>query len=297
MEIGVARLSSFYRIGSHEQARNVGKYIGRIRSCVHHRQLSPFLQSLVACFLQSLVASNLFPLFAAGVHLPSSATVDRIKEVSNKLFDDVSALFHHLDNGMLPINVPIPVHQARKKLADIFASIIASGKKANDLLQCFIDSKYKDGRPTSESEFITGLLLYGQHTSSITSTWTGAYFYATPNTCQPCWRSRRGLCKYMKTRFITTLEVLYKCIKKALRLHPPSIMLLPREDKGKEGNEYDTPKGHIVATSPAFANRLPRIYKDPERFAPRRDEDKSSGAGAICLSSDQGDMEPSAQKL
>ncbi|KAG6421561.1 hypothetical protein SASPL_118118 [Salvia splendens] len=74
------------------------------------------------------------------------------EEVSNKLFDDVSALFHHLDNGMLPINVPIPVHQARKKLADIFASIIASGKKANDLLQCFIDSKYKDGRPTSESE-------------------------------------------------------------------------------------------------------------------------------------------------
>ena len=27
----------------------------------------------------------------------------------------------------------------------------------------------------------------------------------------------------------------------------------------KEGNNYMIPKGHIVATSPAFANRLPYI--------------------------------------
>jgi len=49
-----------------------------------------------------------------------------------------------------------------------------------------------------------------------------------------------------------------------------------------EGKEYDIPKGHIVATSPAFANRLSDIYKnpdsyDPDRFAPGRDEDKVAG--------------------
>ncbi|XP_057796304.1 sterol 14-demethylase-like, partial [Salvia miltiorrhiza] len=87
---------------------------------------------------------------------------------------------------------------------------------------------------------------------------------------------------------LAEMEVLYRCIKEALRLHPPLIMLLRSSHsdftvKTKEGAEYDIPKGHIVATSPAFANRLPHIYKDPEtydpdRFAPGRDEDKAAGA-------------------
>ncbi|CAH2072122.1 unnamed protein product, partial [Thlaspi arvense] len=113
------------------------------------------------------------------------------REVRDQLSDDVSTLFHDLDKGMLPISVlfpylPIPAHRcrdrARAKLAQIFSKIIASrkrsGKSENDMLQCLIDSKYKDGRETSESE-VTGLLIAalfaGQHTSSVTSTWTGAY--------------------------------------------------------------------------------------------------------------------------
>lgn len=92
---------------------------------------------------------------------------------------------------MLPISVifpylPIPAHRkrdrARKKLADIFTKIIhsrkQSGNKEADMLQSFIESRYKDGRSTTEGE-VTGLLIAalfaGQHTSSITSTWTGAY--------------------------------------------------------------------------------------------------------------------------
>ncbi|GFZ20998.1 similar to CYTOCHROME P450 51G1 [Actinidia rufa] len=91
-------------------------------------------------------------------------------EVRNKLFDDVSALFHDLDSGMLPISVifpylPIPAHrrrdQARKKLADIFAKIIAAQSEVTGLL--------------------IAALFAGQHTSSITSTWTGAYLLSNKN--------------------------------------------------------------------------------------------------------------------
>ncbi|KAL0421648.1 UNVERIFIED_CONTAM: Sterol 14-demethylase [Sesamum latifolium] len=230
------------------------------------------------------------------------------EEVRNKLFDDVSALFHDLDNGMLPISVifpylPIPAHrrrdQARKKLADIFANIIASrkqtGKTQNDLLQCFIDSKYKDGRSTTESE-VTGLLIAalfaGQHTSSITSTWSGAYLMRNPKFMSAVVDEQKNIMQKHGNKIdydtLSEMEVLYRCIKEALRLHPPLIMLLRSSHsnfsvKTKEGIEYDIPKGHIVATSPAFANRLPHIYKDPDtydpdRFAPGRDEDKAAGA-------------------
>ncbi|KAM7477650.1 hypothetical protein LguiA_025863 [Lonicera macranthoides] len=230
------------------------------------------------------------------------------EEVRNNLFDDVSALFHDLDNGMLPISVifpylPIPAHhrrdQARKKLSQIFGNIINSrkqtGKCENDVLQCLIDSKYKDGRPTTESE-VTGLLIAalfaGQHTSSITSTWTGAYLLCNKGYLSKVVEEQKNIMKKHGNKvdhdILSKMEVLYRCIKEALRLHPPLIMLLRSSHsnfsaKTREGREYDIPKGHIVATSPAIANRLPHIFKepdnyDPDRFSPGREEDKAAGA-------------------
>ncbi|KAB5564766.1 hypothetical protein DKX38_004820 [Salix brachista] len=230
------------------------------------------------------------------------------REVRDKLFDDVSALFHDLDNGMLPISVlfpylPIPAHrrrdQARKKLAGIFSNIINSrklaGKSENDMLQCFIDSKYKDGRSTTESE-VTGLLIAalfaGQHTSSITSTWTGAYLLRHNEYLSAVLEEQKNLMKKHGNKvdqdILSKMDVLYRCIKEALRLHPPLIMLLRSSNSDfsvttRDGKEYDIPKGHIVATSPAFANRLPHVFKDPERydpdrFAAGREEDKAAGA-------------------
>lgn len=230
------------------------------------------------------------------------------REVRDKLFDDVSALFHDLDNGMRPISVifpylPIPAHRrrdrARARIAEIFSTIInsrkVSGKSEDDMLQCFIESKYKDGRPTTDGE-ITGLLIAalfaGQHTSSITSTWTGAYLLRFKQYLAAALDEQKKLMKKHGDKvnhdILAEMDVLYRCIKEALRLHPPLIMLLRQSHadftvKTKEGTEYDIPKGHIVATSPAFANRLPDIYKDPDtydpdRFAPGREEDKVAGA-------------------
>lgn len=229
------------------------------------------------------------------------------REVRDKLFDDVSALFHDLDNGMLPISVivpylPIPAHrrrdQARKKLAAIFANIIASrkqsGKPENDMLQCFIESRYKDGRLTTEAE-VTGLLIAalfaGQHTSSITSTWTGAYLLRHKEYMSAVLEEQKKLMekhgKKVDHDILSEMDVLYRSIKEALRLHPPLIMLLRSSHSDfsvetREGKQYDIPKGHIVATSPAFANRLPHVFKDPDRydpdrFAPGREEDKVAG--------------------
>jgi|UniRef100_A0A2N9FAW8 sterol 14-demethylase len=230
------------------------------------------------------------------------------REVRDKLFADVSALFHDLDNGMLPISVifpylPIPAHRrrdrARKKLSEIFANIIASrkhaGKSENDMLQCFIDSKYKDGRPTTELE-VTGLLIAalfaGQHTSSITSTWTGAYLLSHKKYLSAVLEEQKNLMQKHGNKvdhdILSEMDTLYRSIKEALRLHPPLIMLLRSSHSDfsvttRDGKEYDIPKGHIVATSPAFANRLPHIFQepdryDPDRFAIGREEDKAAGA-------------------
>lgn len=163
------------------------------------------------------------------------------------------------------------------------------------MLQCFIDSKYKDGRPTSDGE-ITGLLIAalfaGQHTSSITSTWTGAYLLRYKEYFSAAVEEQKTLMKKYGDKvdhdILSEMDILYRCTKEALRLHPPLIMLLRYSHsdfsvKTREGKEFDIPRGHIVATSPAFANRLPHIYKDPDRydpdrFAAGREEDKAVGA-------------------
>lgn len=138
--------------------------------------------------------------------------------------------------------------------------------------------RYKDGRPTTEAE-VTGLLIAalfaGQHTSSITSTWTGAYMMRHKNFFTAAVEEQKEILKRhgdsIDHDILAEMDVLYRCIKEALRLHPPLIMLLRQSHSDftvttKEGKVYDIPKGHIVATSPAFANRLPHIYKDPNRY-------------------------------
>ena len=162
------------------------------------------------------------------------------------------------------------------------------------MLQCFIDSKYKNGRGTTDNE-ITGLLIAalfaGQHTSSITSVWTGAYLLRHKNYLSSVVDEQK---KIMLTHgdkvnhdILSEMDTLHRSIKEALRLHPPLIMLLRQSHvdfsvKTKDGAEFDVPAGDIVATSPAFANRLPHVFKDPDsfdpdRFGPDREEDKAAG--------------------
>ncbi|TKW00933.1 hypothetical protein SEVIR_8G145600v4 [Setaria viridis] len=231
------------------------------------------------------------------------------REVRENLFDDVAPLFHDLCTGMQPISfifpyLPIPAHRrrdrARARLGEIFSTIIKSRKASGrseeeDMLQFLIDSKYKDGRNTTEEE-ITGLLITtvfgGFQTSSIASTWTGAYllqlkqFFATAVEEQIQVMKRHG----DRTDYdvVSEMHFLHRCIKEALRLQPPIPMLLRQSHcdftvTTKEGKEFDIPKGHMVASPLAFANRLPHIYSnpdsyDPDRFAPGREEDKAAGA-------------------
>ncbi|PHU17434.1 hypothetical protein BC332_13129 [Capsicum chinense] len=119
------------------------------------------------------------------------------------------------------------------------------GKAENDMLQCFINLKYKDGRPITEGE-ITGLviaaLFTGQHTSFITSTWTGAYL----------------LCN---NKYMSAVVDEQKNLMK------------------KYGNKVD----HDILSEKEVHYRLPHIYKDPDtydpnRFAPGREEDKVAEA-------------------
>mmetsp|Transcript_15100 Transcript_15100/g.22470 ORF Transcript_15100/g.22470 Transcript_15100/m.22470 type:complete len:221 (+) Transcript_15100:1-663(+) len=150
--------------------------------------------------------------------------------------------------------------------------------------------KYKDGGQATNDE-ITGLLIAllfaGQHTSSISSTWTLSMCLLNPEILGRV-RNEQELVVGGKDAPIDfeklgNLELLHNCMKEALRMFPPLIFLMRYAKKSftvpANGKEYTVPKGHIVVSSPAVAMRIPTVFKepskfDPDRYAPPREEHK-----------------------
>nr|QKY15112.1 sterol 14 desaturase (STE14) [Polytomella parva] len=230
------------------------------------------------------------------------------REVREQMFERVSELLHELDEGMVPLSVffpylPIPPHQkrdrARKELSSVFSKIIrarrASGAREEDVLQQFIDARYQNvynGRALTEEE-ITGLLIAvlfaGQHTSSITTSWTGIFMNAyKKNGWDPAVTEQKAiLAKHgneLSFDILQDMEVLQRCIMEALRMHPPLLLLMryaraPFNVTTSSGKDYVVPKGDVVVVSPNFSHMLPHLFErpesyEPDRFTAPRDEDK-----------------------
>lgn len=231
-------------------------------------------------------------------------------DVRENLFKEVSKLYHDLDQGVTPLsvflpNLPTPNHhrrnEARKEMSRLFSKVIKNRRDnpdqkhsdGTDILSIFMDIVYKDGRKISDDE-VTGLLIAllfaGQHTSCITSTWTSLFIMRDPAIMKRVIEEQNAIFKddpdaALDYDHLNHMELLHNCMKEALRLCPPLILLLRKAMKDipvkAKGKSYKIPKGDIVLISPSVGMRLPEVFTDPEsfdpdRFAPGREEHKSS---------------------
>ncbi|KAE8792444.1 Obtusifoliol 14-alpha demethylase [Hordeum vulgare] len=238
-------------------------------------------------------------------------------EIKGKNLQEVSRLLHELfENSFHMINLffphlPIPQHrrrgEARGRLGEILHEIVRSrrritparfaddgGDDEGDVLQYFIDSKYSNGRSMTDSEIVgllIAILFAGQHTSSSTSTWTGACLLSHQKYMAAAREEQKQIIEqngepidYITLSKMGTLRC---CIKEALRLYSPTPILLRHAHKSftvqtRDGMEFEIPEGHDLACSVAVSNKLPYIYKnpnmyDPYRFSLGREEDKTGG--------------------
>uniref|UniRef100_A0A453DQS5 Cytochrome P450 n=1 Tax=Aegilops tauschii subsp. strangulata TaxID=200361 RepID=A0A453DQS5_AEGTS len=183
------------------------------------------------------------------------------EEVRSKMLREAATHLRELNDGMRLVTIlfphlPIPAHRrrdrARARLGEIFSDMVRSrreaGRPVDDMLQCLIDSRYKDGRATTDTE----------------------------------------LGDRVDYEVLQEMETLHRCIKEVLRLHPPAMMLLRHARRSftvrtREGDEYEVPAGRTIASPLLIHNRLPQVYRDPERyepgrFCPGRGEDGAGGA-------------------
>ena len=248
---------------------------------------------------------DLLPTMADLTILTASATLHG-PEVRKHLYKDVSRLFAELDKGISPLSIlfpyaPTPAHKGRdrahKGMIELFSNVIrerrakqaqegAKAKKGVDMLQKLMDSTYKDGTPVPEHE-IAGLLISalfaGQHTSSITVTWTllfllsdkkkgGKWLQKVLNELRAVESSPGNFAKgKISHEEVFKMDILHACIKEALRLFPPLIFLMRRVvNKPLDVCGYTVPVGYNVWVSNAVAQRLPEVFENPDVYDPSR---------------------------
>lgn len=230
-------------------------------------------------------------------------------DVRENMYTQVADLYHDLDQGVQPIsvffpNAPIMAHRkrniARKKMVELFSKVIKQRRSESkevtiaadrtDILQVFMETKYKDGTPLSDDE-ITGLLIAllfaGQHTSSITSSWTSMFITKDRDIFRRVVQEQKDLIgsdgAELTYEVVDKMELLHNCMREALRMHPPLVLLMRKCKKDvvikAKGKEYVVPEGDTVMVSPSVGMRLPDVFTnpdtfDPDRYAPGREEHK-----------------------
>ncbi|ETV98107.1 hypothetical protein H310_08851 [Aphanomyces invadans] len=215
-------------------------------------------------------------------------------EVREHLFKEVSSLYCDLDGGTTAFSfffpyAPTPAHQrrdaARTKMMQLFAGVIKarreSGKRADDILDTFMNSEYKDTPGVNiPDDHIVGLLIAllfaGQHTSSLTLTWAVIELtLLQPGMIDKILEEQKQVLGDAGNDGLTfdnlnNMPVLHACIKETLRLTPPLIFLMRKVMKDITCGEYTIPAGHIVFSSPAAANRLSDFWSNPDSYDPMR---------------------------
>ncbi|KAG0530381.1 hypothetical protein BDA96_05G181200 [Sorghum bicolor] len=230
------------------------------------------------------------------------------KEFREQMMGETWTLFYQLfDNGTRLTSVlfpyaPLPSNRrrdkARAKLSKILTQIVQSRRGSDhvedDVLQILTNSKYKDGRPTTEEE-VVGLIIFvvltGLHSSNTTSTWTGALLLNNPRWSMAAVEEQQQIMQkhgcHLDYNVFLEMEILHNCIKEVVRLHPVPPLSIRKAHKAfsvrtRDGTEYEIPGGHTIVSPTLLNGSIPHIYKnpnvfDPDRFGPGREEDRVGG--------------------
>eukprot|EP00501_MAST-03F_sp_TOSAG23-6_P001792 GSMAST32.ASY1.ANO1.1870.1 assembled CDS len=233
--------------------------------------------------------------------LTASATLHG-PDVRQKLHKQVSHLFRQMDEGISPLSIvmpylPTPAHRRRdaahRKMVKLFAGVIRDRRKAErlaakttsnktspptDILHKLIHAKYKDGTRVPGHE-IAGMLIAalfaGQHTSSVTVTWT--ILFLLDNHRKHEKENIEGknnlFCNGKVTHDdVSKMKILHACVKESIRMFPPLIFLMRRVVKKPLDVEgFKVPVGHNVMYVLCFFNfELPEVFENPNTWLPGR---------------------------
>lgn len=214
------------------------------------------------------------------------------KEVREKLDTTFAKLYHDLDDGFQPINFmlpwfPLPQNRrrdtAQRKMTQIYTDIIKARrskqkeKDSEDMIWNLMNSVYKDGTPVPDAEtahMMIGLLMAGQHSSSVTSSWIMLHLAAQPEIMEELYQEQLNVLGDNALTYdnIQKLPFAMNVIRETLRLHPPihSIMRKVKNPLPIAGTNWVVPPSHVLLAAPATMGMSDDYFPNAEKWIPHR---------------------------
>ena len=215
-------------------------------------------------------------------------------EVRKQLDTTFAKLYHDLDDGFQPINFmlpwfPLPQNRRRdigqKKMTKIYTDIINTRRAAGDnrdsedMIWSLMHSKYKDGTPVPDTEIahmMIGLLMAGQHSSSVTSSWIMLHLAAQPEMMEELYEEQLrvlgSITAPLTYENIQQLTLAKYVIQETLRLHPPihSIMRKVKNPLPIQGTSWVVPPSHVLLAAPATMGKSDEYFPNADTWDPWR---------------------------
>lgn len=217
------------------------------------------------------------------------------QEVRRQLDTTFASLYHDLDDGFQPINFmlpwfPRPANRRRdigqRKMTQIYTDIINARRAAGDaetenedMISNLMHSQYKDGTPVPDHEIahmMIGLLMAGQHSSSVTSSWVLLHLAAQPPILEELYQEQLRILGSATVPLtydnIQHLTLIKNVIQETLRLHPPihSIMRKVKTPLPIQGTNWVVPPSHVLLASPATMGKSDEYFPNADTWDPHR---------------------------
>lgn len=217
------------------------------------------------------------------------------REIRAKLDTTFAALYHDLDDGFQPINFmlpwfPLPQNRrrdvAQRKMTQLYTEILnarrslGKGPDSEDMLWNLMRSEYKDGTPLSDTEIahmMIALLMAGQHSSSVTSSWIMLHLAAKPEILEELFQEQqrvleRDLSSPLAYENVQKLPLAMHVIRETLRLHPPihSIMRKVKNPLPIENSDWVIPPSHVLLAAPATMGKSDEYFSHAHKWDPHR---------------------------
>ena len=213
-------------------------------------------------------------------------------EVREKLDTTFAKLYHDLDDGFQPINFmlpwfPLPQNRrrdlAQRKMTQIYTDIIKARRlekkerDSEDMIWNLMNSVYKDGTPVPDTEtahMMIGLLMAGQHSSSVTSSWIMLHLAAQPEIMEELYQEQLQILgdKPLTYDNIQQLPLAMNVIRETLRLHPPihSIMRKVKTPLPISDTDWVIPPSHVLLAAPATMGLSEEYFPNAQTWDPHR---------------------------
>ncbi|MCO5596218.1 hypothetical protein L7F22_050278 [Adiantum nelumboides] len=241
---------------------------------------------------------------------------DALDKTFADLYHDLDMGFNPI-NFVIP-NLPLPSNfrrdRAQKKMSNFYQEIIQKRRQGksdadeseHDMIASLMQQTYKNGRPLRDVEIahiMIALLMAGQHTSSATLSWGMLRLASRPEIIEELYEEQikvfgdaDGTLRPLDYDTQKVSLPLMDCVvRETLRMHPPihSIMRKVLSDipvpptlaaPGTVNSEksadstYVIPAGHYVMAAPGVSQMDAKVWRDADKFDPKRWLDKDNVA-------------------